>query len=223
MIVQLSILLSQICYGRTINIHLKVDSLVEELSLQYNQQIRKYDPTMQIFFETVHQPHITLYMTNFQEGCEPTLRRVLQRTTQNLKTGKIFMEKAYASGSYAMWNSTIDSYIQTLSDTIVNATRHLAVQDQPVPQWVKDIKDDVVRERKIKYVKEYGSPNVFEEFGPHVTLGFDSDTKALAAAMKRVKVAPTTYQSLVVAMGTAGPFGTVMRGRDLGYFYLSST
>ena len=38
---------------------------------------------------------------------------------------------------------------------------------------MNDIGDDQIRKKKIDYVKRYGSPNVFDEFDPHVTVGYD--------------------------------------------------
>eukprot|EP00770_Monocercomonoides_exilis_P005456 MONOS_5428.1-p1 / transcript=MONOS_5428.1 / gene=MONOS_5428 / organism=Monocercomonoides_exilis_PA203 / gene_product=unspecified product / transcript_product=unspecified product / location=Mono_scaffold00157:94220-94774(+) / protein_length=102 / sequence_SO=supercontig / SO=protein_coding / is_pseudo=false len=95
-----------------------------------------------------------------------------------------------------------------------------AKPNQPVPGWIKDLPDPEQRRRKTEYVQKYGSPNVYEEFEPHISLGCDTDKEALEKGFQGIHVQEAEFESFAIALGTAGECGTVMRGLDMGYFYL---
>lgn len=63
-------------------------------------------------------------------------------------------------------------------------------------------------------MQKYGSPNVFDQFAPHVTLAYnDADTSALAHAVAQFAptVKPVTFTVRNVATANVGPDGTVIR------------
>lgn len=73
----------------------------------------------------------------------------------------------------------------------------------------------------------YGSPNVFSQFQPHVTVGWAADPDAVGAAvtaMASSSVLPVVsgFSSQLVAMGTVGPHGTVLKGKDYGEWNVSN-
>jgi hypothetical protein len=128
----------------------------------------------------------------------------------------------YRSGQYAMLNITMSSCLQNLSNTIVTKTYVLAQQNQPVPEWVKNLPEPD-RDKAIEYVKMYGSPSVFDEFVPHITIGWANDTDALNDAVTQLSNAlidrgPSMFNSLSLAIGSVGPHGTVYRGKDIAEF-----
>jgi hypothetical protein len=126
---------------------------------------------------------------------------------------------------YAMWTMQLTQCLQTISNAVVNATNDLIVPNQPVPDWVWTLPPAVANE-KARYVKMYGSPNVFDQFSPHVTLGTDPVTPerlvsiAAESGFRRL-VQQINMTVSTVALGTVGPFGTVMRGKDLAVFSLN--
>lgn len=65
--------------------------------------------------------------------------------------------------------------IQDMSDTVVRSCRQYITTNQTVPDWVYDLPEPN-RSTKINYVHKYGSPNVFDEFDPHLTVGYDEDS-----------------------------------------------
>ena len=83
------------------------------------------------------------------------------------------IKESVVSGSYAMYRIQVDDQLQKLSNDIVQFTQPFVKRNQSIPQWVNDMGDDQIRKKKIDYVKRYGSPNVFDEFDPHVTVGYD--------------------------------------------------
>ena len=75
------------------------------------------------------------------------------------------------------------------------------------------------RSEKIRSIRKYGSPNVFSQFQPHVTLAWDQH-EDLAPAFHSMPVTSQTFVPTTVALGTVGPHGTVMRGEDMAVFHL---
>ena len=67
----------------------------------------------------------------------------------------------------------------------------------------------------------YGSPNVFNQFAPHVSLAWSTDTEAIADAVKALNVSTTVFAGEIVAMGSVGPHGTVLKGKDLARFNIT--
>lgn len=61
-------------------------------------------------------------------------------------------------------------------------------------------------------VKLFGSPNVFSQFQPHVTVGFD-DVKGenMTECVQKVTFPTTMIPVQSIAMSLTGPDGTVLR------------
>jgi hypothetical protein len=92
---------------------------------------------------------------------------------------------------------------------------HLATPNQTVPDWVQHLPEPE-RSEKIAFIRVYGSPNVFSQFQPHVTLACDENAAALSAAF--VQKAPQVHGSWLpqaVSLGPTGPCGTVCTARTL--------
>lgn len=94
------------------------------------------------------------------------------------------------------------------------------IPNQPIPDWVIALPEPL-RSEKIDMIKQYGSPNVFDQFNPHVTLAWDAiDT--MQPAFHRLNLQPRIVASEAVAIGSVGPHGTVIRGKNFAYFPLKS-
>lgn len=87
---------------------------------------------------------------------------------------------------------------------------HLAAPNQTVPDWVQHLPEPE-RSEKIAFIRQYGSPNVFSQFQPHVTLACDQNATALSAAFaqKEPQVLGSWLPKAVV-LGPTGPCGTVL-------------
>ena len=104
------------------------------------------------------------------------------------------------------------------SDTIVNASYTFAVPNQPIPAWVPSLPEPT-RSEKIAMIKKYGSPNVFSQFQPHVTLAFDASTSSnLSSIFSSLPIKDGTTKPQLVGLGTTGPDGTVLSNKDLAEF-----
>jgi hypothetical protein len=75
-----------------------------------------------------------------------------------------------------------------------------------------------MRSEKIAMIQRYGSPNVFSQFQPHVTLlcdAKDPDEK-IQQAFNSLVVRVRHFTASILGLGVVGPHGTVMRGQDMG-------
>jgi hypothetical protein len=50
-----------------LNIHVRVDDVVEKLAIRYDNVIHKFAPSDDVFLDSVEIPHITLYLTDFRD------------------------------------------------------------------------------------------------------------------------------------------------------------
>ena len=76
------------------------------------------------------------------------------------------------NGAYTMLNIHKTSCLQTLSNTIVQSVQSFIKHPIICPSWIGSLPEPQ-RSMAIYNCREYGSPNVFERFAPHLTVGFD--------------------------------------------------
>jgi len=72
------------------------------------------------------------------------------------------------------FNANEKNCLNELSDVIVSSLLPYVHFPAEIPSWVLEIKDEAKRKRKLELVEKYGSPNVFDGFDPHATVGYDS-------------------------------------------------
>eukprot|EP00762_Andalucia_godoyi_P000931 ANDGO_03835.mRNA.1 hypothetical protein DICPUDRAFT_160097 len=208
------------------NIHVKVSGRAAQIAISLNNVSRMLDPTVGINLSSVEEPHVTLYLTDFLGGSAPELSRRIRQIASSLPVGYACTFETTPScvngSAYTLWTVTNPPCLQYLSDLIVNRTVDLVVPDQPVPPWVWSLPHDVAV-KKADYVRRYGSPNVFDQFNPHITVSADSinplrmgDAVLSSAFQSLVQQVPISVQTF--GIGTVGPFGTVLRGLDIADF-----
>jgi 2'-5' RNA ligase len=180
-------------------------------SLKANESLRRsFNKTEQINFETTSIPHITLYLTEFQEDVQDEIIQILENRIHKSPI-RISSKELIINGAYAMYGIENTVALKSLSDNIVLALYKYRELDQVVPDWVYNLPEPT-RSKKIRYVREYGSPNVFDEFDPHVTVGFDE----IAPSDERRNVLEQNWGcldvlTLNIGVGIVGSYGTVVQ------------
>lgn len=158
-------------------------------------------------------PHVTLYLTDFVDGTEASVvaaaRTALLNATVNCE---VKLRGLSWGGGYALWEVALSPCLQAASDAVVNACWRYAKANQPIPVWVLQLPQKE-REAKIAMIRKYGSPNVFSQFEPHVTVAFDQDDD-LARVYGNVS-AEASFEARVAAVSGTGPYGTVLRNATL--------
>ena len=85
-------------------------------------------------------------------------------------------EKYYViNGAYTMIPVKNNACLQHLSDSLLSPLQKYLKLPSPIPSWVNDLPEET-RKEKIEKITSYGSPNVLENFEPHVTVGYDKHT-----------------------------------------------
>lgn len=203
--------------GISMDIHVRLDSNTQAMAVELSSGISSACPGNQISFSGSDSnaiPHITLYLTEFLTSAVENGTLAARLSSALAGWGGcngIPLDVTYASGSYGLWNVTeVPECLQQLSDTVVLATYGLAVPDQPVPSWVYGLDDPTAVAEKEEMMALYGSPNVFSQFDPHVTLAYDDDSADdLSLCLSSLGNTDTSFPATVVGLGEVGNFGTV--------------
>lgn len=135
--------------------------------MEFNEKIQKLDVSEAINLTTLQMPHITLYLTNFMYLRYSEIDQAMNQIVSKMRRCNVTMSnQTTVSGEYVMWNVEASGCLQQMSDAIVNETSAFIEAHQAVPDWVQNISDPGIREKRKRYVEEFGSPNVFDMFSP---------------------------------------------------------
>lgn len=194
-----------------LDVHLTLNDCLQHHAIASNEKLRSnFNITERISFDSSSIPHITLYLTDFKDGMEDKIVLTLKNMMQNNARFRISSNELMINGPYAMYNIEKNESIQALSNHIVLSLTRYKDSNQTVPDWVYKLPEPT-KSKKIRYVQEYGSPNVFDEFDPHITVGYDEFTPA----HERKQVLESDWGcenvlSLNVGVGITGQYGTVV-------------
>mmetsp|Transcript_15171 Transcript_15171/g.25195 ORF Transcript_15171/g.25195 Transcript_15171/m.25195 type:complete len:260 (-) Transcript_15171:132-911(-) len=232
----LMILNSRDVFALQLNIHMPLQKVNNSWSfdlcpysaaLEANLALRENSDSEQLNFFETHTPHVTLFLTEFDVDDEnqttmiDEIAAVVEEVVSNNQHLMCQVEwpqqpAAHVAGTYAMYALPHNDCLQQLSNDIVRALQPYVKRPQAIPDWIYNL-PLVAQWRKIWYIKKYGSPNVFGDYAPHVTVGYDED----AAPDERKQVLkerlPQEYrlhcQGLLttVAVGRVGPGGSVLQ------------
>ncbi|BFU22110.1 hypothetical protein EHI8A_175460 [Entamoeba histolytica HM-1:IMSS-B] len=203
--------------GVDFNINIRFSKEDENKFIKFAKNItQEASITNQIDF-TKCAPHITLYLTKFQETSIPIVVEKIAEAVKDLRGCIINMDKPYASGKYFMFRATNTPCLQKLSDQITLFTSPFRDTNYTCPSWVDTLPEEEKNKKK-KYCDSYGSPNVFEGFDPHVTLVY-SDSEDLTK-LEKYTYPKITLTSVKVSMTICGSYGTVIRGSEKIFSYL---
>ena len=160
-------------HAMQLDIHLKLraSSCLYQTANIANTKLHEKSNTEQISFNQT-LPHVTLYLTEFDNNNITDLVETLK--SSDLTRQLVEIDDVMVNSAYAMYHVNNNPSIHQISDTIVQLAKEFITPNQTVPEWVYNLPEPA-RSRKIEYVTKYGSPNVLEEFDPHLTVGYDSD------------------------------------------------
>ena len=166
---------------------------------------------------------------------DPDKLEVLLDTLYNMSSAGVLPQcevvlapPAIVFGAYTQWPVQPSDCLQVLSDSIVDQLSKYIKRPPIIPDWVWTLPEPQ-RSRKLEMIQRYGSPNVYSEFQPHATVGFDTTTptnnstrRARIRAMNRIAndmPQPCGGMIRTAAVAKVGVGGTVLAdgkvGRDL--------
>lgn len=168
-----------------------------------------------------YPPHVTLYLTDF---CQPSLAAVKHQLSWLAKHTPIFSvaldNVVLGAGGYVMLNLGLQGQskhqgtpLQALSDAVVRRLSPLRDLNAKLPEWVNH------QAKKKSAFLRFGSPNVFSQFEPHLTLwvyaadnkaSFDKDARqAILHFNKRFPLKSRTITFEAIGLGRVNAFGQV--------------
>ncbi|MDD3146359.1 MAG: 2'-5' RNA ligase family protein [Candidatus Riflebacteria bacterium] len=126
------------------------------------------------------QVHCTLYMTQYPLMSLEKVAALVAEIASNTREFDIQSTGLeVTSGNWFFMNLSRNSNLQALSDLTVEKLAALRSPSSFVPDWAKEFPT------KVEYISKYGSPNVYAEFNPHLTLLASSDAEKLTRFMKK--------------------------------------
>ena len=127
-----------------------------------------------------YQIHCTLYMTQYPVNSLDKVAAIITDLASNTREFEIQSTGLeITSGDWFFMNLERNRNLQTFSDQIVEKLAALRHPSNFVPDWAKD------NPTKVEYITKYGSPNVYAEFNPHLTLLAKSDGSKLQRFMQK--------------------------------------
>lgn len=149
-----------------------------------------------------YQLHCTLYMTQYPAGLQ---EQIEEKIAEFAKTARAFSVTttglAITDGDWFFVNIERNRNLQTLADYVVELLAPLRAQSDYVPEWAKN------NPAKVDFIKKYGSPNVYSEFNPHLTLLPKSDGEKLQRFLSKHQQSefakPVTGQVIAIGLGLA--------------------
>jgi hypothetical protein len=155
------------------------------------------------------QIHCTLYMTNYPPS---VLDELVSRIKTFAATTRAFPARTtrlqITKDNWFFLDLERDRNLQSLSDAIVGLASPLRSPTTFIPEWAKD------NPEKVDCIKQYGSPNVFSQFEPHLTLLANADGKALARFLEKngtnpAYALPIAGQVIAIGIGEADRKGQI--------------
>ncbi|MFM2484099.1 2'-5' RNA ligase family protein [Celerinatantimonas yamalensis] len=167
-----------------------INHLVATTSDQLKQQ------GMVSFYEKGMPVHATLYLTNYPERAKSHLLRIAKQIAARSKP---FALKAdgitVTKGNWVFINLKDSKSFQRLADEVTLAAEPYRNQAAQLPSWVKDYPN------KLAAFTRYGSPNVFQNFQPHLTLLANEKSPNLRQFKQAVLTNPPQASGQIIGIG----------------------
>lgn len=157
-----------------INVFAVVSPNIEAAAIKASEILHK-EQGLEAFPFMGYQVHCTLYMTQYPAEVRDKVRSKIKRLADGVREFRVSTTGLeITSGNWFFINLERNRNLQALSDAVVKLLSPLRVPSDFIPDWAKSMPN------KVEYISKYGSPNVFDEFNPHLTLTASTDGEKLA-------------------------------------------
>jgi len=199
-----------------LDVHLKLSpEILKYVEGELSTEINQLAPHNEVDFRLTI-PHITLYLTEYVSAnisdVVTTLNGVIPKLAKKIGSCRIDFGKPFAQGQYYMWRTEVPDCMQQIADNLTMELAKYRNVDQEVPDWVLTLPEPM-RSERIALVHQYGSPNVFNYFDPHLTLAW-SDQDDLTK-LDQLNYPRFSFMVDQIGLGVVGDHGTVIRGKDV--------
>ena len=140
--------------------------------------------------------HMTLYLTEYKPESLKKIKEVVNKIAKETKPFDVnFYRLRKTGGNWFMLDAENNGIIQGLADEVTVRLNKYRATDAKVPDWAKSIPE------KVKSFNLYGSPNVFMNFDPHITLLTPEDPAKIDTFISKYNFKP--FKAKVIGIGIA--------------------
>ena len=140
--------------------------------------------------------HMTLYLTEYKPESLKKIKEVVNKIAKKTKPFDVnFYRLRKTGGNWFMLDAENNGIIQGLADEVTVRLNKYRATDAKVPDWAKSIPE------KVKSFNLYGSPNVFMNFDPHITLLTPEDPAKIDTFTSKYNFKP--FKAKVIGIGIA--------------------
>ena len=140
--------------------------------------------------------HMTLYLTEYKPESLKKIKEVVNKIAKETKPFDVnFYRLRKTGGNWIMLDAENNGIIQGLADEVTVRLNKYRATDAKVPDWAKSIPE------KVKSFNLYGSPNVFMNFDPHITLLTPEDPAKIDTFTSKYNFKP--FKAKVIGIGIA--------------------
>lgn len=162
-----------------LNVFAIVSDNLETMAAKAGDALKK-EEQLDAYPSIGYQVHCTLYMTQYAPEKVAVVQGIVASIAETVKPFPVTAAGISATKDFWLFiNLDKNRNLQTLSDTVVQQLCGHRFPSDFIPDWVKQYP------QKLEYVTKYGSPNVFAEFEPHLTLLAKSDPVKVGGFVKR--------------------------------------
>ena len=154
--------------------------------------------------------HMTLYLTEYKPESLKKIKEVVNKIAKETKPFDVnFYRLRKTGGNWFMLDAENNGIIQGLADEVTVRLNKYRATDAKVPDWAKSIPE------KVKSFNLYGSPNVFMNFDPHITLLTPEDPAKIDTFTSKYNFKP--FKAKVIGIGIA-QVDDLGQAKDIIYF-----
>ncbi|GAM03667.1 2'-5' RNA ligase family protein [Novosphingobium sp. MBES04] len=143
-----------------------------------------------------HAVHATLYLTQYPQGSEERLIAAIAALAREQTRIPLVISGAERTPSdWLFLTLERSAALQRLADLVTRAAEPLRDHAVEPPEWMEAYPD------KLPVFERYGSPNVFAQFDPHLTLLARETSPELDTFMAQAKADPPHAEGMVEGIG----------------------
>lgn len=151
---------------------------------------------MTTFYEKGMPVHATLYLTEFPKSALTKIKQAVHQIAKRHQTIPLVAHGlTVTKGNWAFINLNWSKSLQRLTDQVTLAIEPYRYPTPTLPNWVKKYPN------KLTAFKRYGSPNVFQNFQPHLTLLAAQKNPKLHTFYQQMQLHPPYAKGKVVGLG----------------------
>lgn len=190
------------------NVFVTMDDIATKNVEDISKNLNKHN--IKTLYDEGYKIHVTLYLSEYKKEAFDKIKEVVDEISKTAKPIELeFYNIRKTSGNWLMLDAKKAYDIQSLADEVTARLLPIRATDAKVPDWAKNIP------AKAKSFITYGSPNVFSNFDPHITLLTPKKEEDILAFQKEYKFIP--FKSKIIGIGIA-MVDDLGQAKDILYF-----